>query len=240
MFQRSKIVEHAGHLARLGDRAADVAMDRRLAVQQRAAREDPRTRLGMRRGETCHERFGHDLVAGAANARHAGGQIQRQDLVARHVGKVQHVHHVHVRVDQPGHGELAARVDPHGIGGHIDRPRRARPPTRSVRRGPRSFAPAASCRTRDRISRSLRCTARFRPRAMRPGWPATTGPPRPAESNVKNVNPVQMSSKFPTPALTRFRIHRLMSMRIARAALGKQISRQMQSGQFSMATQASW
>ena len=116
-----EVVEHRRHFGRIGDGAAHVAMDRRIGVEQRAAGEDPRARLGMGRGKAGHERRGHDLVPRAADRRHARRQIQRQHFVAGHVGEVEHMHDMHMGVDQAGQRELAPAIDPHGVGRHFDR-----------------------------------------------------------------------------------------------------------------------
>jgi len=71
----------------------------------------------MGRGEACHQGRGHSFITRAANTRYSGGEIERQDLVTRDVGKVHHVHQVHVRVYQPWQRELSLSVDVQGIAG---------------------------------------------------------------------------------------------------------------------------
>ena len=92
-------------------------MDRRIGIQQRAAREDARAALGTCRGESCHQRTGDDFVPGAANRCHTGGQIQRQNLVAGHMRESEHVHDMHVGVDQSRQGKLPAAIDARRVGG---------------------------------------------------------------------------------------------------------------------------
>ena len=114
-----KVIEHARNLGRIGNGTTDVAMYRRLAIQQRAARKDPGTRRGMGRGEACHQGRGHNLIPRAANTRYSGREIKRQDLVARDMGKIQHMHQMHVRSDQPRQRELSSSVDVQGIGRRV-------------------------------------------------------------------------------------------------------------------------
>jgi len=97
-----------GHV---GHRAADVAMKRRVSVDQRAAPKDTRRLLGERLGEPRHQRFRHDLIADVPDRGHTRGHEQREDLVARHFARVRNVYQVdepcqnlalHYRSDPPG------------------------------------------------------------------------------------------------------------------------------------------
>ena len=84
---RLNLVEHRRHLRGVGDRPADVAVDRRIGVEQRAAREHARRRFRMRRREPRDQRRRDDLVARAADRRHARRQVQRQGLRRRSRGR---------------------------------------------------------------------------------------------------------------------------------------------------------
>ena len=61
---------------------AGVAVNGRIAIEQRRAGKDARTRLRVSPRETGHQCRGDDLIPGAADRSDAGGKIQRQHLVA--------------------------------------------------------------------------------------------------------------------------------------------------------------
>jgi hypothetical protein len=61
---------------------AEVAMKRRVSVDQWAPTKDARQFLLERRGEPRHERFRHDLIADIPDRGNPRGHEQREDLIA--------------------------------------------------------------------------------------------------------------------------------------------------------------
>src|SRR6185369_12143481 len=86
-----QVIQNGGDLRRVRNGATHIAMDWRITVQKRAASEYSGTRIRMRFGEPLDESCGNDLITRAADRSHPGSQIQRQDLVARNMCKVQHM-----------------------------------------------------------------------------------------------------------------------------------------------------
>ena len=95
-------------------------MKRRVPVDQRAAPEDARRLLRERLGEPRDERLRHDLIADVPDRGHPRGHEQREDLVARHLARIQDVHQVDMGVDQARDEELPLRRDRRGSGRRLD------------------------------------------------------------------------------------------------------------------------
>ena len=104
-------LDKRGNLGRIGDGAARIAVNRRLAVDQRTAGENARPAVRVRGGEVSHTRQSHNLVSGAANGSDTRRQEQRQYLVAGKAGEVEHVDEVYVSVDQSGNYVFPSDVE---------------------------------------------------------------------------------------------------------------------------------
>src|SRR2546430_8205902 len=94
------VLDEGGYLLRATKWPSDVAMNRRITVDQRARQENSGRDRGMLHRVTLYEPRGSYGVAGVPDRRDALGQVIRQEFVASNLGPVEHRDHVGMCVNQ--------------------------------------------------------------------------------------------------------------------------------------------